>query len=81
MKSLHSILKGISVRRVEDITEALLGSKVSPSMISELNKKAYVRIEDWRNHPLQGGDTRMSTWMASICAGTGAESTKMWPFW
>lgn len=55
MKSLHSILKGISVRRVEDITEALLGSKVSPSMISELNKKAYVRIEDWRNHPLQGG--------------------------
>ena len=40
--------------RVEDITEALWGSKVSPATISELNKKAYVHIEDWRNRPLQG---------------------------
>ncbi|MEA4971438.1 MAG: IS256 family transposase, partial [Candidatus Pelethousia sp.] len=38
----------------EDITEALWGSKVSPSTISE-NKKAYVHIEEWRNRPLQGG--------------------------
>ena len=45
----------LSVRRVEDITEALWGSKVSPATISELNKKAYVHIEDWRNRPLQGG--------------------------
>ena len=29
--------------------------KVSPATISELNKKAYVHIEDWRNRPLQGG--------------------------
>ena len=43
------------MRRVEDITEALWGSKVSPATISELNKKAYVHIEDWRNRPLQGG--------------------------
>ena len=48
-------LRGVSVRRVEDITEALWGSKVSPATISELNKKAYVHIEDWRNRPLQGG--------------------------
>jgi len=34
---------------------ALWGSKVSPSTISELNKKAYVHIEDWRNRPLQDG--------------------------
>ena len=40
---------GLSVRRVEDITEALWGSKVSPATISELNKRAYVHIEDWRN--------------------------------
>ena len=40
---------------MEDITEALWGSKVSPATISELNKKAYVHIEDWRNRPLQGG--------------------------
>ena len=48
-------LAGVSVRRVEDITEALWGGKVSPATISELNKKAYVHIEDWRNRPLQGG--------------------------
>ncbi len=40
---------------MEDITETLWGSKVSPTTISELNKKAYVHIEDWRNRPLQGG--------------------------
>ena len=33
-------LAGVSVRRVQDITGALWGSKVSPSTISELNKKA-----------------------------------------
>lgn len=43
------------MHRVEDITETLWGSKVSPAIISELNKKAYVHIEDWRNRPLQGG--------------------------
>ena len=48
-------LAGVSVRRVEDITEALWGSKVSPATISEFNKKAYIHIEDWRNRPLQGG--------------------------
>ncbi len=48
-------LASVSVRRVEDITEALWGTKVSPGTISELNKKADVHIEDWRNRPLQGG--------------------------
>ena len=52
---IEMYLAGVSVRRVEDITEALWGSKVSPSTISEMNKKAYVHIEDWRNRPLQGG--------------------------
>jgi transposase-like protein len=51
---IEMYLAGVSVRRVEDITEALWGTKVSPSTISELNKKAYVHIEDWRNRPLQG---------------------------
>ena len=37
-----SVLAGVSVRRVEDITEALWGSKVSASTISEMNKKAYL---------------------------------------
>ena len=52
---IEMYLAGVSVRRVEDITEALWGSKVSPATISELNKKSYVHIEDWRNRPLQGG--------------------------
>ena len=52
---IEMYLAGVSVRRVEDITEALWGSKVSPSTISELNKKAYVNIESWRNRSLQGG--------------------------
>ena len=52
---MEMYLAGVSVRRVEDITEALWGCKVSSSTISELNKKAYVHIEEWRNRPLQGG--------------------------
>ena len=52
---IEMYLAGVSVRRVEDITEVLWGSKVSPATISELNKKDYVHIEDWRNRPLQGG--------------------------
>ncbi len=47
-------LAGVSVRRVEDITEALWGLKVSSSTISELNKKIYGQIEAWRNQPIQG---------------------------
>lgn len=47
-------LAGVSVRRVEDITEALWGTKVSPGTISNLNKKAYEHIEIWRTHPLFG---------------------------
>ncbi len=43
---IEMYLAGVSVRRVEDITEALWGSKVSPATISKLNKKSYVHIED-----------------------------------
>ena len=42
---IEMYLAGVSVRRVEAITEALWGSKVSPATISELNKKSYVHIE------------------------------------
>src|SRR5580698_312041 len=47
-------LAGVSVRRVEDITEALWGTRVSPSTVSELNQKIYAQIEAWRNKPLEG---------------------------
>ena len=46
-------LAGVSVRRVEDITEALWGSRVSPSTISDLNQKILERVEEWRNRPLE----------------------------
>ena len=52
---IEMYLAGVSVRRVEDITEALWGTKVSPGTISNLNKKAYENIEKWRNRPLSGG--------------------------
>jgi putative transposase len=51
---IEMYLAGVSVRRVEDITEALWGTKVSPSTISDLNKKVYQHIEDWRNRPIEG---------------------------
>jgi putative transposase len=38
-------LAGVSIRRVEDITEALWGTRVSPSTMSELNQKIYGQIE------------------------------------
>lgn len=46
-------LAGVSVRKVEDITEALWGSRVSPSTISDLNQKIFERVEAWRNRPLE----------------------------
>lgn len=49
---IEMYLAGVSVRRVEDITEALWGTKVSPGTISNLNKKAYEHIETWRSRPL-----------------------------
>ena len=49
---IEMYLAGVSVRRVEDISEALWGTKVSPGTISNLNKKAYGHIEEWRNRKL-----------------------------
>ena len=51
---IEMYLAGVSVRRVEDITEALWGTRVSPSTVSELNKKIYATIEAWRNRPITG---------------------------
>ncbi|PSL11114.1 mutator family transposase [Fusobacterium naviforme] len=49
---IEMYMAGVSVRRVEDITEALWGSKVSPGTISNLKKKAYEHIETWRTRSL-----------------------------
>lgn len=47
-------LAGVSVRRVEDITQALWGTRVSASTVSDLNQKIYRQIEEWRQQPLVG---------------------------
>jgi transposase-like protein len=47
-------LAGVSVRRIEDITEALWGTRVSSGTVSNLNKKAYKNIEAWRNRAIEG---------------------------
>ena len=51
---IEMYLAGVSVRRVEDITEALWGTKVSASLVSDLNQKIYAQIEAWRKAPIQG---------------------------
>jgi putative transposase len=51
---IEMYLAGVSVRRVEDITEALWGTRVSPGTVSALNKTIYEKIDEWRNRPLDG---------------------------
>ena len=51
---MEMYLSGVSVRRVEDITEALWGIKVGAGTVSDLNQKMYERIEAWRNEPIKG---------------------------
>ncbi len=50
---IEMYLAGVSVRRVEDITEALWGTRVSPSTVSKLNQTVYSNIEKWRNKPIK----------------------------
>ena len=61
---IEMYLAGVSVRRVEDITEALWGTKVSSGTVSNLNKQIYDKIDNWRNRPLREYYP-MSIWMAS----------------
>jgi transposase-like protein len=51
---IEMYLAGVSVRRLENITEALWGTRVSPSTVSELNQKIYGHIEAWRQRPIEG---------------------------
>ena len=51
---IEMYLAGVSVRRVEDITQVLWGTRVSSGTISNLNQKAYENIEKWRSRPLAG---------------------------
>jgi len=51
---IEMYIAGVSVRRVEDITEALWGTRVSSGTVSRLNQKIYGKIEQWRMRPLEG---------------------------
>ena len=51
--TVQMYLAGVSVRRVEDITEALWGTRVSSGTVSNLNKKVYRHIERWRTQPIE----------------------------
>jgi transposase-like protein len=51
---MEMYLAGVSVRRVEDITQALWGMRVSAGTVSDLNQKMYKRIEAWRNRKIEG---------------------------
>ena len=80
--SLYCPFVGVSVRRVEDITEALWGSKVSSRTISNLNKKAYEHIEEWRSLLLLRS-TLTSTLMVFTLNIAGVAKSRMslssWP--
>ncbi len=47
-------LAGVSVRRVEDVTEALWCTRVSSGTVSKLNPKVYKHIKRWRSQPIEG---------------------------
>ena len=78
---IEMCLAGVSVRRLEDITEALWGSKVSPTTISELNKKPTFISRTGGTALCRVDNILMYTCTEYICVATGAESMKMWLFW
>lgn len=47
-------LAGVSMRRIEDVSQILWGAGVSAGTVSNLNDKAFASVEEWRNRPLEG---------------------------
>jgi transposase-like protein len=52
-------LAGVSVRRNEDIAEARRVSRLSPSTVSDLDRKICARIDAWRNGRSRGASRRV----------------------
>jgi transposase-like protein len=73
---IEMYLAGVSVRRVEDITEALWGTRVSPSTVSDLNKSSTQR-----SMPGAIGRSKASTptciWTASCSSAGGPARSAM----
>ncbi len=76
---IEMYLASVSVCRVEDITEALWGSKVSSGTISNLNKKAYAHIEEWLNRQFSSEEYPY-VFVVSIKSAVGVVNLKMSPF-
>ena len=76
---IEMYLAGVSVRRVEDITEALSGERKypPPRTISNLNKKAYEHIEIWRTRPLSGDYPYVSVDSVYLKRSWGGEIQKL----
>jgi putative transposase len=51
---IEMYLAAVSVRRVEDITQALWSTRVSALTVSDLNQNIYGKINEWRERPLVG---------------------------
>ena len=47
-------LAGVSVRRVEGVTEALWGTRVNSGTVSRLNQRIDEQIDAWRPRPITG---------------------------
>jgi putative transposase len=67
---IEMYLAGVSVRRVEDITETLWGTQISPGTVSNLNKKIYAQSEAWRHQPTRASICTC-TWTASCSSARG----------
>src|SRR5437870_2119224 len=63
---IEMYLAGVSVRRVEDITEALWGTRVSPSTVSDLNKKIYGTIEGEHPYVYLDGIVLKRSWAGEV---------------
>ena len=48
---METCLAGVSTRRIEDAGEILWGSSVSKGTVSNLNQKAFAKVEEWRTRP------------------------------
>lgn len=57
---LEMYFAGVSLRRVEYIVEALRGTRVNHSTVSELNQNVARPIEAWHNQPIEGEHTYVS---------------------
>lgn len=51
---MEMYLAGASVRRVEDITETLYGTRVSAGVVSQPNQELCDKIDVWRVRPIEG---------------------------